>query len=123
MTRVDHHLPGLMLYQLRYWYSVLPLVTLVKFKSWKVMMDAHRDLQEGIFSSLGLIVSWLLAVTNSITFHVFISTGREFVLVRGCNIMHKTILSESMSPAAAIPLTLQQEVHVYIHACLCYVIC
>ena len=43
-----------------------------------------------IFWSLGLIVSWLLlAVTNSITFHVFISTASgEFVAIRGCTIMH-----------------------------------
>ena len=69
--------------------------------------DAHRDPKESIFPLVWLIVSWLLAVTNSVTFHVFISTdSREFVLVRGYNSMHKTIVSESMSPAAAIPLAL-----------------
>ena len=63
------------------------MVTLVK---WKAMMDTGQDPREGTFPSLGLIVdSWLLAVTNSITFHVFLSTAsREFVVVRGGTIMH-----------------------------------
>ena len=63
------------------------MVTLV---NWKAMMYTGQDPREGTFPSLGLIVvSWLLAVTNSITFHVFLSTAsREFVVVRGCTIMH-----------------------------------
>ena len=63
--------------------------TLVKHKSWKMMMDVGRNPREGIFPSLGLIVSWLLAVTNIITFHVFISTAsREFIVIRGYTITH-----------------------------------
>ena len=52
------------------------------------MVDSRQDPREGIFPSLRLIVNWLLAVTNSITFHVFISTAsKEFVVVRGYTIM------------------------------------
>ena len=36
-----------------------------KRKPWKAMMDSGRDPREGIFQSLGLIVSWLLAVAHS----------------------------------------------------------
>ena len=36
------------------------------------MMDAGRDPRGGTCPSLGLIVSWLLAVTNSMTFHVHV---------------------------------------------------
>ena len=35
-----------------------------KRKSWKAMMDLSRDPRECIFSYLGLIVSWLLAVAQ-----------------------------------------------------------
>ena len=42
---------------------VLPVLpTLIKHKSWKTMMDTNWDSIECIFKSLGLIVSWLLAV-------------------------------------------------------------
>ena len=52
------------------------------------MMDSDRDPREGSFPSLGLIVSWLLAVTDSITFHVYyIPASREFVVVMSCAIM------------------------------------
>ena len=34
------------------------------------MMDTGWDPREGILPSLGFIVSWLLAVTNSITFQI-----------------------------------------------------
>ena len=52
-------------------------------------MDVGRDPREDIFPSLGLIVSSLLAVTNSITFCVFISTASmKFVVVRSSTIVH-----------------------------------
>ena len=49
-------------------------------------MDTGRDPREGIFPSSELIVSWLLAVTNSTTIHVFISTAsRDFIVVSSCS--------------------------------------
>ena len=49
---------------------VYQVATLVKRKSWKAMMDAVQDSREETFPSFWFIVSWLLAVTHSITFHV-----------------------------------------------------
>ena len=49
------------------------VVTPVKRKSWKAMMDAGRDPRGGTCPSLGLIVSWLLlAETSSITYNVHV---------------------------------------------------
>ena len=66
LNRVHHHLPGLALYQCWYildkFYQCYQVATLVKCKSWKVIMDLCRDPGEVVFLSLGLIVSWLLAV-------------------------------------------------------------
>ena len=51
----------------------------------QTVMDLGRDPGKGTSPSLELIVSWLLAVNNSITFDVTISTARrEFVVARGC---------------------------------------
>ena len=54
------------------WAAIYQVATLVKHKSWKAMMDSGGDPREGLFPSLGLIVSWFLAVTkkhNSIHKH------------------------------------------------------
>ena len=50
----------------------------------KAMMDAGRDPRGGIFLSLELIVSWLLAVAYRIAFHVYCpqQVGR-FGIARG----------------------------------------
>ena len=51
-------------------------------------MDAGWDPCEGIFPSIGLIVSWLLAVAYKHYISCILSiASREFVAVRGCTIM------------------------------------
>ena len=59
--RVHHRLPGFTLYQCHH------LVNLSPARWWGTCKG--QDPPEGIFSILGWIVSWLLAVTNSIKFH------------------------------------------------------
>ena len=69
------------------------------------MMDTGRDPKEGILTSSELIVSWLLAVTNSITIHVFISTAsRDFVVVSSCS----TIIMRKTEPVIRIPIGPEQ---------------
>ena len=59
-------------------------------KSWKAMMDSGQDPREGFFSIFRLIVSWLLAVPkkHNISCICIHSQHWEFVVVRGCTIMH-----------------------------------
>ena len=69
------------------------------------MMDTGRDPREGILPSSELIVSWLLAVTNSITIHVFISTAsRDFIVVSSCS----TVIMRTMEPIIRMPIGPEQ---------------
>ena len=64
------------------------------------MIDTGRDPREGIVPTSELIVSWLLAVTNSTTSHVFISTvSRDFIVVSGCS----TVIMCTMEPIIRMP--------------------
>ena len=62
-----------------------PGLSLCLVQGSQTVMDLGRGPGKGTSPSLELIVSWLVAVTNSITINVIISTARrEFVVVRGC---------------------------------------
>ena len=54
------------------------------------MMDAGQDPKKGIFPSLGLIVSWLLVVTNSITFPII------FIQAMILNLSHSYLSSTAV---------------------------
>ena len=52
------------------------------------MRDSGQDPREGIFPPLGLIVSWLLAKTNNITFHEHFFT-RQAANIKQVGKQHK----------------------------------